>query len=477
MLGGLRQLWSFSETKLTTREKFFLALPGPAASLSNVLVHNVYIKLYTDIIGLSPQYVAMIYFWFNIWNALNDPIFGVLLDKMPFLPGRGKYLYVMRVTIPFILISLVGLLLADPDWSQRSIFFILLAQLFVFDTAFTIYSISYRCYYLLAAPSKEERVDLNVITGYLANIFSFFATLIPSFLLVGTSAKDRDQIIYILMGVIALNGLVYIFAASRLKDRAELYVYEARQDHRLDTTTLWRDVKSILRMRAFWTWFFFSLTSFAPSAIYFTAFLYFMDHVVRASGLTTTITDVAPMLVVFAVYPLLGTIIKRVGGKRGIFLGMIPYISGLGLLYIAQTWGQALGAYIFIMTGKYLSETAFNPLNAAIIDENEMITGTRKTGLFAAVYAILAAPTAGIQLVIYMWILTRYGYDSDLEVQTAHAREGIRIATALVPMVFCVIGMIPLALFPYNKQREQELSDFSENRQRVPDVVEEPILP
>lgn len=468
----LRKLWSFSDTNLSTREKFLLALPGPAASLSSVMVHNVYIKMYTDVIGLDPSYVAMIYFWFNIWNSLNDPIFGVLLDRMPYLPNRGKYLYVMRVTVPFIILSLVGLLLTDPDWSQQKMFLLLLAQLFVFDTAFTIFSLSYRCYYLLAAPSKEERVDLQVMTGYLANFFSFFATVIPSFLLVGATVQQRPTIVMVLMGVITLNSLVYIVSMWKLKDPPEMYEYEENQLHTLKFKTLWPDVKSIVRMRAFWSWFFFSLTAFAPSGIYFTALLYFMDHVIHATGTTTTVVDVAPMLVVFAVYPVLGSIIKRVGGRTGIFLGMLPYMGGLAMLYFAQTWVHALGAYVFIMTGKYLSETAFNPLSAAIIDENEMITGTRKTGLFAAVFAILGAPAAGLQLVIYMWIIKHYGYDVDLQTQTESAPHGIRIATALVPLGFCLIGTIPLAMFPYNRRKEQQLSEFSQRRGDFDSVTE-----
>ena len=476
VLGRLKSQYRFSQEGLTFKEKFLLSLPAPAASLSSVLIHNVYIKLYTDVIHLNPVYVGLIYFWFNIWNTVNDPIFGIFIDKMKYRPGRGKFLYLMRVTVPFILLCLVAMLFSSPDWPQKTIFFVLLLELFLFDTAFTLFGISNNCYFLIAAPTKEERVDVNVLRGYVANFVSFFATLVPSFLLVGNQTSNRPQIVAILMGVIALNAVVYLAAVTKLRETPEMYEKGNGALQSINLQTLWQDVRSILRMRAFWTWFFYGLTALAPSGIYFTAFLYYMDHVIRADGLQTTVADTVPMLVVFAVYPILGSLVKRFGGKHAIFSGMLPYIAGYALLFFARTWWQALLAYTPIMVGKYLAETAAAPLGAAIIDENEMLTGTRKTGLFGAVSAILAAPVSGLQLMIFMGILKVTGYDEQASVQAAGAVQGIRAATALIPIAFCLAGMLPLKLFPYDREKEQQLSLFSLKRRRgEPDSPKEEI--
>src|SRR5699024_7632653 len=75
--------------------------------------------------------------------------------------------------------------------------------------------------------------------------------------------------------------------------------------------------------------------------MYFTAFLFFMDHVVRSTGTQATIADVGSMLVVLALLPLYAKIIKRIGSRASVFLGMIPYIGGarravLGLDVVAR---------------------------------------------------------------------------------------------------------------------------------------------
>ncbi|CAH0121316.1 MULTISPECIES: hypothetical protein [unclassified Paenibacillus] len=59
--GSIRGAFRFAGTGLTLRRKWRLALPGPILSVGGVLIRNVFIKYYTDLIGLSPQYVGWVY--------------------------------------------------------------------------------------------------------------------------------------------------------------------------------------------------------------------------------------------------------------------------------------------------------------------------------------------------------------------------------------------------------------------------------
>lgn len=458
---------SVSTEGLSFKQKFILCLPAQGLSLSNVLIHNVYIKMYTDIIGLQPKYVSWIYFIFNIWNMLNDPVFGVFLDKMKYTPKRGKYVYVMRVTAPLMIVMIALMMFASPNWEQTTIFIFLLATLFLYDTAGTFFSISANCYNMLAAPSKEERVDISVIGGYVANVVSFFATLIPTFLLVGDTKNNRPLVLILLMGVVILNALIYLYAVFHLKDRPELYEVGDSSETDISVETLWVDVKSIITMKSFWCNFFYTMTAYAPQGIYFTAYLYYMDYVIKANGWQATVADVAPMLIVFMIYPVIGSFVKHKGSKVSMFTSMLPYLIGYVVLYFSQSWLMVLASYTFIMVGKYINSTACAPLSAALIDENERNTGSRKPGLFGAINAILAAPIGGIQLIIFTGIIEKFGFVAGGGMQSASAIEGIRIATALIPIAFCLIGIIPLVCLPFGLKKENELSEFSKERRNT----------
>lgn len=64
--GNTRNAFRFTSTGLSLKEKWRLALPGPILSVGGVLIHNVFIKYYTDIIGLSPSMVGWVYIIYNI---------------------------------------------------------------------------------------------------------------------------------------------------------------------------------------------------------------------------------------------------------------------------------------------------------------------------------------------------------------------------------------------------------------------------
>lgn len=142
------------------------------------------------------------YLAFNIWNILNDPVFGVMLDKMKYRPGRGKFLFVMRTTIPFMLVGLVAMAWTSPSWPQAVILLVFLAELFLFDVAATFYLISAVSYGYLAAPTREDRIDVEVYKTWIGNITSAFATILATQLLVGDAITEHTTIATLLMGVV-----------------------------------------------------------------------------------------------------------------------------------------------------------------------------------------------------------------------------------------------------------------------------------
>ena len=443
------------------RRRLLLATPLPAAWMSAVIIHNVYVKFYTDVVGLDAKYVGWVYLAFNIWNVLNDPVFGVLLDKMRYRPGKGKFLLVMRVTIPFLLLGLVLMAWTPSSWSQASIFAVFLAELFLFDVAATLYLISATSYVYLAAPSREDRIDVEVARAWIGNLISAVATVVATQMLVGGAVTERITLNVMLMGVVLVNGAVYAFAAWALRDPPELYERGDGGDAPVTAARLWQDLRSVMRMRAFWALFGHGLTFLAPMGIYFTAFLYFMDDVVRSTGTQATITDIGSMVVVLLLLPLTARLLKRLGSRTGLWLAAVPYLAGLALLLTADRWFEVLGCYVLIMTGRYMVSTGSVALDAALIDDNERATGIRKAGSIASVRALLSAPVAGVQMVIFLGILSAGGYDASAAVQSESAQQAIRFGTAGVPILFALLGLVPLLFLPYSRSAEQDLSAWS----------------
>lgn len=466
-LKKLRNNYRLSPEGLSFKEKLALALPGPASAIGNIIIHNGLMKYYTDIIGISPKYIGWVYFIFNLWNALNDPLLGVFIDKFKYNPKRGKYVYLMRVTAPLMLFATFAMLFSSPEWKDWFIFVVLLVELFIYDTAYTVYNVSYQSYFLIAAPTKEERIDVEVIRGYIGNVFGFLGTIVPTLLLVGNS--NRLLVIPIFTIVIGINALAYVLALRTLKDRAEMYAHIIYHNEDHSIQKIWKEAFDIIKSKSFLTYLLYSITSRGAMAYYFTPFLFFMDKVIKSSGLVATIADVGPGLVVLAVLPIIGTYVKKIGSKNIVILSYIPAFIGFGgLLFINTSW-QAILCYILIVLSLNLSGTANISITGALIDEDEWRTGVRKTGLYNGLFALFATTFISFQSIIFTNIISWFGYDGKAAVQTETAILGIRVGAGLVPLVMGVIGLVPILLFPIDKKREQELSEYSAKQRRSVD--------
>src|SRR5699024_5119069 len=198
-------------------------------------------------------------------------------------------------------------------------------------------------------------------------------------------------------GVVAVNGLLYLVPTVLLKDPPELYQRGDGSSEQVTPGQLLTDARSIMRMRGFWAWFAFGLTGTAPMGVYFTAYLYLMDHVIGSTGTQATVADVGSMAIVLLLLPLLARQVKRIGSRTSIWLGLVPYLAGLAAIFVVQTWWQVLLSYAALMSGKHIITTAGVAIDAALGGDNDRSAGIRTTSFLADIRAVLHAPLGGAQ--------------------------------------------------------------------------------
>ncbi len=371
--------------KISNRDKFYLAFPTMPITLSNVLIHNAYIKYYSDIVGLDIKLVGIIYLIFGIWNAINDPILGVVIDRFKYTEKRGKYVYFMRVTAPLIIFSSFAMLFTQPSWNEWLIFASLLVLLFIFDTAQTGFSIAFAAFVLVAAPTKDERVDVSVFSTYIAHAGGFLGTIIPTLLLVGN--ENRTLTVGLFSAVLIINSLLYWFGLRHIHDKAAMYKNDV-QSKEGEFFSYFRDsAKVAFASRAFITFVFYQILGRGPMMFYFTPFLYLMDHVFQYSGGQATVVDVVPGIIMLILVPFLGQFVKATGMRKSVIISSFPAALGFLSLYFVQNFWQVLLGYIVIIAGSQIGGLIQRPMLGAIIDEDEQNTDVRKAGLFTGLNA------------------------------------------------------------------------------------------
>jgi GPH family glycoside/pentoside/hexuronide:cation symporter len=462
----LKGFWSRQKKSgfITNKQKFQLAFPQMPLAISNGLIHSAYIKFYTDIVGLDIKYVGIIWMLFGIWNAVNDPLMGIFIDRFRYQPKRGKFTYLLRVTAPITVLASAVMLYAQPDWPTWLIFGFLTVLLFVFDTTQTGYAISYGNYVLVSAPTSEERLDVSVVTMYAGQIGAFLSMIIPTLLLVGD--VDRTLVVVLFTVVILINSLLYFLALRPLKESPEMF-RNLRTDEGKLVAQLRGDARSLVKSRAFIAYLAYQIVGRGATVILFTQLLYMADHVLGMKGVQTTLLDVVPGLVMFLFLPLYPKLSRIFGMRNTIILASVPLGLSYMSLYFANGFWPAMIVYIGIIVFTNVGSVVGGPLFGAIIDEDERRTGVRKAGLFTGMNALLTIPVGGLHTVVFTSLLAFYGFASGAEVQTEATIQGIRVASSLLPGILILLGIVPLFFLPIGKKAEKELSDFSERMHRT----------
>ena len=385
---------------------------------------------YTDVFGLPALQVGTMLFVTRTWDAVLDPLMGMLADRTSTRFGKFRP-YLLWGAAPM---AVAGVLtFTRPALSGTS----LLAYAYVTYTsmmiAYTAINIPYSALLGVMTAKSEERTSAS---SYRFVAAFFGGLLVQSFTLPlvkalgGADVAAGWQRTMILYGAAA--GALFLLSFLSTRER----IAPPSGQH----ANLRRDLQDLLANRPWWVLFALGLcviVSFwlrgGAGAYYFKYYCHRPDLVGWYFG-----TGTAASIVGAALTPHLT---KRIGKRRAYALLMTLG----GLLTLAMYWVPPGSiALIFVLSGA----TAFilGP-NAPIVwamyadtaDYSEWKTGRRNTGLVfaAAVFSMkLGGAVGGWTLGA---LLDHFGYVPNAE-QTPGALHGILLAVSLIPALFGLVA-------------------------------------
>jgi glycoside/pentoside/hexuronide:cation symporter, GPH family len=443
-----------SETKqyYNLKRKILINLISGGTALLTVVVTSSFMKFYTDMVGLSPAIYGIVFLIFSIWNGINDPIIGYWADKRPFLTGRGKYLPLIRWSIPIIGISVISLVFASPGWNEIVTAAYLLILLVIYEGANTLLGVSFMAFTVNTFLSTTERTQVQVIASYVNMIPVFIGGMIPVWFLTGEFS--RMTVATIFSGAF-IFGLLLIFIGSRFIREDEDFYKNLEVTQGLKE--ILRLAKELIKDKTFALFCAAFLFIQAGTGNYFSGYLYYMDNVLEVSGLKATIPDVLTGVGQMLLFPLIIIMVKKFGARDVLWKGLLIAVVGHLVLTLPINYWIAAGTYIVILLG-YGFGSAINPAMIGLaVDHIELKTGKRQPGVVRGIIAILMLPAASVQPLILSVLLSAAGYIGNTKHQTAEVVQAIRYGTGLIPAVILIIGIILLAMVPINHKRELEI--------------------
>lgn len=407
---------------------------------------------YLKVLGANPALLAISWILFIVWNAVNDPLIGVLQDKTKTKIGRripylryGSAIYVLTfiwIWFPFITV-------------QELLFWNHLLMLFIFDT---VYSMMGLIFYSMPAEmtvSSKERGSIMVYSTALGAIGTLGTVIVPLVYLGEVPDPEGFRVMMVITGILA--GFV-IFLAS-------YYIRENQYTVMEESLGFFESIKVTFKNKPFLIVEVAIFASVIMTQVIQGYFIFLFDYVVDFQFNILNILLFLFLIVILGISVWwLTSNIDKYGLKKLMILGALVSIIGFFILLMI---GLSLGinqqnkmpfALMFfplvcIVFGFVGFMLLSSPLMADCIDNDEVLTGKRRETTYSGVNALLTKPAVSIGRALFLLIIAFYGFKSGSgsgktapppSAQPLSVATGVIIAFTLIPIVCLIIGIIAL---------------------------------
>ena len=457
----------------------FLYGSGDWGISSIYMLRSIFYAIYlTDVVGLEPRLASFGGLIGVIWDAINDPIVGLLTDRVRSRLGRRRP-FLLWFAIPFG-ISFI-LLWSAPNWENQIALLIYVTLTFMLsDTLQTLIYVPYLSLTPELASDYDERTSL---TGF-RSFFQLFGSL--SVVLAAPNIVDRvlaagftQQQGYMLVGAIfgGIGAIPLILIGLFVKERST-----SEQTESLPLRTIvrvaWRNIPFRYGVGI-------HLLNWSAADMVTVTFPFFLVYWVAGGDQLASIRILGMdfayesaffgvMMIVCILFIRFWLWLARVRNKRD------AYMLGMGFWVIVQFMiltiqpGQVTYMLIIAALGGIGVSAAYtlpDALFADVIEWDELRTGRRQEGIYFGVRAFIRKVAGALVIFITLQSLGWSGYQTPPEgvTQFAQPDSALRMIRFLVSPFGAIMltGVVVLtALFPLTRERYEKMQMLLERKRK-----------
>ncbi|MCL2756672.1 MAG: MFS transporter [Coriobacteriia bacterium] len=407
----------------------------------------MFLATYLLLCGMNAAATAGILIAVKVWDAVNDILFGTLIDKLRFKKG-GRFIPWLRISLPFILLTTL-LLFGIPqsfDMGMKLVWFAL--AYILFDTAYTLCDVPLYGLVTNMTNNQSERTDLMAksrITSYSGALLALMMGMILPSEQIGMSFTT----IAVIITALAAVSMVWLCLFTKE------HVGESKTDEK--SYTLREMLKYFAGNKYLFIFFggliFFHGLNTAQSVLQFATF-YLFDSAMIAT-VVAAVSFIPSVLISF----FLPALIKRFDKHRMIMISAIAFAV---LSLIIWAIGPVLIPHLilcvlrgFALGGVTVLQFMFTPDCA---EYGQYKTGVEAKGITFAIQTFTMKITAAVSGALGVAILGLFGWQSVAAesfaelaalgvAQSDTALTGLWTAYALVPTIGGILTVVIWLLY------------------------------
>ncbi len=428
------------------------------------IVTQLYLlEFYTQIVGLKASLAGIALAISVVWDAVSDPVMGVISDNTKSQWGRRRpYIFLGSLSLG---ISVV-FLFAPPQISDQTMLFLyLLFNYIALNTAMTVLSVPHLALGGELSPDPRDRTEIFGWRLFFSNLGILFGMIFPALILqsLGDENSSENVLLARRISAWAIGGLVilsgwatfFITGSSRIPTTSHLTHKES-----LNLSFLFRSFSQVLSNKIFLPLFIaFVVATFGRTLNTSTALFYY-KYRLGLSESDVVLRILLPFFVIIILsIPFWVWLSNLYGKKMPAFFGI--FILGIATIiaYPLYPYGNPYYPLVTAILGGICAGSIFllDSLVADIVDYDELKTGEMKEGMYFGFWKMGTKFSQAISLALSGVMLDWIGFEKGSYQQTEEVR--LRLAIVFGPLVggFFVLGAILFLWMPLTNSLHQRI--------------------
>lgn len=345
----------------------------------------------------------------KIWDAVTDPIMGRLSDRTRTKYGRRR-IYFLIGAVPVALSFLMMFFSFGIENMTAKIIYHTIAYMF-FGTAFTIVMVPYNAILSDMTSDYNERTSYTTIRMLMSGAASLVCAVVPGIIIksVGGSVNGPDQ----KSGYLAMASvLAAVFGACWL---LTFWGTRERKDLPKPEKVTLRQWLSVFKNKPYRNFLGIFLSFQVAVDLVLAVFIFYIDLVVLKYKSYELIVGALLVFQMIFMIPQ-GSIAKKKGKAFPLYIGIPIWILTTLLFVFIDSTTPVYIILIFavlIAVGASAGNLATWSMLADIYDLDEMVSGTRREGIFSGLTTFLRKAASGVAIFMLGIGLSALGFDQN----------------------------------------------------------------
>lgn len=435
---------------LTKKHWFGYMFGDWGGCMTFTLMASIFSMYCTDVLGVNATLMGVLTIIWTIWDAINDPMMGALMDKAFAKKANknGKFRpWLLRAT-PLLGVSAIALWTVPTFMDGIPLLVALFSLKIFYEAAYTMFNIPMGSLLSAMSTNDAERASLSSARG----VGSMFGNMIPGMagpLIIGFFG-DKNSTGYMITGVAcAIIGFVICLLHYALTEERVIVEEEAKADDIKFT-----DILTVVKVnRPFialcihgvcictMQYLVQNISMYMYSAVY-----HDVTYQTIASALSSPFMIGSMIAVPF--------MCKKMGLEKvirySLLVGGVICAALFGMHLVMEVPPLVHGVILGIGSGMAMVSIQMQwGLVGEAIDYNEYITGKRTEGSIYGTFNLARRIGQTVGLGVSFFALDWIGYNPELEAQGAATIFGFKTLCVLTPAIF-VLGSWAAFKFVWN---------------------------